>query len=491
VNVTPAAVTSATAAQLAITIPSGVGSGRLTIVTPNGTAVSAEDLIIPPAPYGPSAVASAARIPFATASTVSVPTSQIALRLFDGAAGGRVSLLGTDGVTGQILGCDMFVSILSPSGTSLGSPACVEGTGFIDTKTLAAAGTYSILIDPAGAATGSVTLRLYDVPADYAGTIVPGGSPVTADMSTPGQNGSLTFAGTAGQRISLLGTNGMTGQMSLACDVAVKILRPDGTVLAPATCMEQQGFIDTLTLPSNGTYTIAIDPNGHATGSLTLTLFDVPPDATSSIDVGGSTTTGVTVRGQNARVTFSGISGQRIAVRGSQGMTGQISLACDVTASILRADGSALAAPACMEGSGFIDAMLLPATETYTILVDPVSWATGSLTLTLYDVLADTSATTSVGGPAVTVPLGVGQNGRLTFDANAGQQVTVRLTGNTCGWITVRLLRTDGSQLTSVRTFVSSFDLSTQTLPADGTYTIVLDPGDGNTGSITVAVTSP
>jgi hypothetical protein len=45
--------------------------------------------------------------------------------------------------------------------------------------------------------------------------------------------------------------------------------------------------------------------------------------------------------------------------------------------------------------------------------------------------------------------------------------------------------------LTSQQHFVGSFNLSTQTLPVTGTYTIVIDPSDANIGSIVVSVTSP
>ncbi len=37
-------------------------------------------------------------------------------------------------------------------------------------------------------------------------------------------------------------------------------------------------YLDTVTLPSNGTYRLAIDPVGSNTGSITTTLYDVPPD---------------------------------------------------------------------------------------------------------------------------------------------------------------------------------------------------------------------
>jgi hypothetical protein len=492
VNATPAPVTTATETELTLSIPTGAASGHFTIVTPNGIAVSTDDFIVPPAPYGVTDVVTAARILAATASIVTVSTAgKIGLRLFDGVAGSRVSLLGTNGVTGQILGCDIWVSILKPDGTVLAPATCMEGHGFIDTKTLAADGTYSILIDPAGAATGSVTLTLYEVPADFSGSIDPGGNSVTPEMLTSGQNGSLTFSGTAGQRVSLLGTDGMSGQVSLSCDVNVSIRNPDGTLLAPATCMEGTGFIDVRTLPSSGTYTIVIDPNSYATGSVTLSLYDVPADFSSTITPGGSVTAMMAVRGQNGAVTFFGTSGQRIALRGTDGLSGQLGLTCDVNVSILNPDGTVLAPATCMEGSGFIEVAALPATGTYTIVVDPMKWAIGNVTLTLYDVPADTTGTTSIGGGTVAVPLSAGQNGTLTFSGTASQQVTVRMTSNTFGSVTIRLLKPDGSQLTTRTSSASGFNLTTQTLPTTGTYTIVIDPGGASVGSISVAVTNP
>lgn len=196
-------------------------------------------------------------------------------------------------------------------------------------------------------------------------------------------------------------------------------------------------------------------------------------------------------RGQNGSVTFVGMSGQRITLRGTDGMAAQISLACDVNVSILKPDGSVLAPATCMEGSGVIEPRTLPATGTYTI-VDPTMWAIGDVTLTLYDVPADTTSVTAIGEPAVSVPLSSpGQNGTLSFSGSAGQQVTVRLTSNTFGWVTVRLLKPDGTQLTSLYAPWSSFNLATQILPTSGTYTIVIDPGGASMGSISVAVTGP
>jgi hypothetical protein len=66
-------------------------------------------------------------------------------------------------------------------------------------------------------------------------------------------------------------------------------------------------FIDATALPATGTYTIAVDPQGAVMGSLTLTVYAVPPDATATVTPGGA---GVgianAVPGQNMRLTFPG-----------------------------------------------------------------------------------------------------------------------------------------------------------------------------------------
>jgi hypothetical protein len=79
----------------------------------------------------------------------------------------------------------------------------------------------------------------------------------------------------------------------------------------------------------------------------------------------------------------------------------------------------------------------------------------------------------------------------FTFSGTAGQQITVRVTGNTIATVAVKLLKPDGTQLTSSTNGASSFNLATQTLPVSGTYTVVVDPTAANTGSLTLTATSP
>src|SRR5205814_10073064 len=101
-------------------------------------------------------------------------------------------------------------------------------------------------------------------------------------------------------------------------------------------------------------------------------------------------------------------------------------------------------------GGGYIDAQTLPATGTYAIRVDPWDTTVGSVTLTLYDVPADATGTITVGTSAVTLTTTVpGQNAKPTFSGTANQQVSVALTSNTMGAVTVSLLKPDGTSLTS------------------------------------------
>src|SRR5205823_3880391 len=117
-------------------------------------------------------------------------------------------------------------------------------------------------------------------------TIVPGGSPVVVTTTSAGENATATFAGTAGQRIALkISSNTITLSN-------VSIQKPDATnLVAPTLMTTAGGFIDTKTLPTSGTYTILVHPQSTYVGSMTLTLYDVPPDAAANITPGGSPVT--------------------------------------------------------------------------------------------------------------------------------------------------------------------------------------------------------
>src|SRR5262249_32817311 len=142
-------------------------------------------------------------------------------------------------------------------------------------------------------------------------------------ISTAGKIGLAVFEGTAGHRLSLGGANG-TFNVTLGCDLFVSVLKPDGTVLSPADCMESSGFLDAMTVPISGTYTIFVVPGPTASGSVTLVPHDFV-DVTHAINPGGSAVTVTTTTpGQNGRLTFTGTTNHRVSLLGTNGMTGQV-----------------------------------------------------------------------------------------------------------------------------------------------------------------------
>jgi len=155
---------------------------------------------------------------------------------------------------------------------------------------------------------------------------------------------------------------------------------------------------------------------------------------------------------------------------------------------ILKPDGTTLASTFVGTAGGVLDTPVLPVTGSYTVVVDPSGLTTGNVTLLLSSELTGTLV---VNGSAVTLTHRTGQNARLTFDGTAGQQVTVRVTSNSVGFVTVKLLRPDQSSMTSTALSSASFNLAAQTLATTGTYTVTVDPSSLNAGSLTVAVTSP
>jgi subtilisin family serine protease/uncharacterized protein YhfF len=431
--------------------------------------------------------------PVTVTTTVAGEDAQLT---FHGAAGQRVSLKLTDVTIGTSGCCSSKVSVLKPDGTALVAPTYFGTSGgFLDARTLPEDGEYGILLDPQSSSTGSATVTLYDVPADASAPIAPGGAPASVVTMVPGQNARLLFDGAAGRAVSLRLTDVTIGS-SGCCSSKVSILKPDGTAfVAPTNFGTSGGFLDTRTLPTDGTYAIVLDPQSNAVGAATVTLYDVPPDATAAIVPGGaSASVTTTVPGQDAALAFEGVAGRRISLKltnvtiGSSGST-------SAKVSVLRPDGATLVAPTYFgTNGGFVDVKSLPATGTYTIVLDAQSNAVGSATVTLYDVPPDLTGSVAVGGPGLALGLGTpGQNARVTFSGSAAQRVTLKLTGVTigtscCSSSQVSILNPSGSTLLSPTFFGTNGRTIAAQLPSAGTYTIVVDPQNAATGGVTLTV---
>ena len=370
------------------------------------------------------------------------------------------------------------VSMLNPDGTTLVSTTIGTAGGSLDpTTTLPTTGTYTLVVDPASTYTGSMTLTLS---AALSGSITLDGATVPISLTRIGQTARYTFTGTSGQWVSL----GLTSVTLTS--TTVTLLKPDGTIFASTSVGTTGGGLEPPippgTLPTTGTYTLVVDPTGIYTGNITLKLMSY---LSGALNLNGTATTStIATVGQNARYTFTGTAGQWVSV----GFTAVTLAYADIT--LLNPDGTYLTATSIGTAGGSLDlAAALPTTGTYTLTMNPSGTNIGHMTLTLS---SDVTGSVTINAVAKLITIGrAGQNARYTFSGTASQSVTVKITSNTLGSVTVNLYTPSGSYQTGTTNSAASFNLSPVTLATTGTYTITLNPTTTATGSLKLQVTNP
>jgi uncharacterized protein YhfF len=401
---------------------------------------------------------------------VTTVPGQNARARFSATAGTRVSVR-VSGVTLKTANVALMNGATSLTSTNVG----VSG-GFLDTQVLPTTGEYELVVNPQSSYTGAITLTLYDVPADVGGAIAPDGSAVSLALNVPGQNARLAFDGRAGDRFVVNVGGGFPGS------AYVSLVGPTGATVGARTLVGSSGgLLDLRTLETSGGHQLLVDPQGTATGSLTVNLYAVPPDPSLAIVPGGPpVTVSTTAPGQNARLTFQGTAGRRISLQLSN-----VSVA-SAYVTVLAPDGSVFVKNVLVGASGaFVDARLLPSSGAFSIVVDPTGASTGSLTVALHDVPADAVGELVAGAPSFTVAVDTpGQNARLTFQGTAGRRVSLVLSAVSISSSQVVILRPNGSTLAAVLVSPTGRSL-TLDLNATGTYVVLLNPALAATGSMT------
>jgi len=286
-----------------------------------------------------------------------------------------------DGAAGQHLNLQLFpvtipnslVKPLNPDGTILGFGLYVTTAGtLLDLPDLPATATYTISVVPTNENIGSMTMKVF---APTATPITPGGPPVQVSLPTPSQHPRLSFDGVAGQRVSVLMSNVTIGRYF------VQIVKPDGSQLSSTFLISPLTFfVDAQTLPVAGSYTIVIQPQDFSsTGVATVTLYDVPPDASATIATNGTPVPlTTTVPGQNIGLTFVGSVGQQLTLH----FSGNTIAGCP-TITATNPGGSLLYSSFICNAS--LDSQLLTLTETgsHTIQINPSLNNIGSITVSI------------------------------------------------------------------------------------------------------------
>jgi hypothetical protein len=404
---------------------------------------------------------------------------------FTGVAGDNLGL-GVSGVAlNPSLGAKASVAAYKPDGSLLASTVCsADGTSCAaNLDNLPVSGAYTVIVQPVNGATGMQRLWLS---RDIVGTLV-SGAPLNVALPRPGHNARLTFEGTAGSVLALQVRSVATNPAGQGLLVLVN--QPSKSMIAYTHLTGPGQTVVTPALPVTGTYTVFIEPEPAALAAATATM-EVLLDPGRALEIDGATqSAAIAVAGGSARFLFSAAAGQNLGL-GIGNLV--LSPAGDAIATIHKPDGVQLTSYSCTASLGACGGNLLnlPATGTYSVVVRPLTGATGSVGATLS---SDLAGTITVDGSPFALNLDrLGRNARLSFAGSAGQTLRLSWSGvaSVASYTYVYVLSPAGSTigLTSVLSSgTGTYDIPA--LPATGTYTLFIDPPAFVTLNATVRIT--
>lgn len=299
-------------------------------------------------------------------------------------APGDVDQLMFEGRAGELVFVDVesatledecgLLRLIGPEDAVIADGCVIDGEGEIETVALPAAATYTLVLDPADDTTGGAAVRLV-FPVDQEGGIDPGGDVVSARIEQAGAVSRFTFEGRAGD---LFFVDVESSTLDNECGL-LRIVGPEGTPVANGCIIDEEGEVDTVALPADGTYTLVLDPRGDTIGSADIRLV-APVDQEGSIDVNGTTVTArIEQAGAVARFDFTAREGDMVSVvAGAATFENECGLLL-----ITGANGSTIETGCIIGGEGGIDPLVLPDGGDFTLILDPNGDATGEVELRL------------------------------------------------------------------------------------------------------------
>ena len=103
-----------------------------------------------------------------------------------------------------------------------------------------------------------------------------------------------------------------------------------------------------------------------------------------------------------------------------------------------------MTATALVRATTFLEPTALNAAGTWTLLIDPSAWYTGTVTV-LARAVTDLTGTITLGvAKAVTISQ-PGQRARYTFSGNTGQGIAINITGSTIAGSSLNFYRPNGT----------------------------------------------
>ncbi|MFJ9032886.1 RHS repeat-associated core domain-containing protein [Streptomyces sp. NPDC102274] len=296
------------------------------------------------------------------------------------------------GITANTIAESTEIRLIGPdggAGTLVGRAGSKASEAFYLTG-LTAGAAYSLVFEPAEAATGGMTLWL-SKPVK-AGTLSTATPALTGEITRPGQQLEYTVNVAAGAAYGAAVTFDGT---TLGARSQLVHRAPGGTEANLGSFTKTAAEGDLLPPLAAGAHLLFVRPDAPTTGKTTATLV---PD----VNGGSLATTGtrkpvaIAMAGQNGHFTFTGTQGQKLTL-------GLDSPPAAWSLSVFGPDGKWLVDGRSMSSTAVTYALpTLPATGTYTLSVDPNTLKTGTYTLGLTAaaaVAAADSTDASAGGP--------------------------------------------------------------------------------------------
>jgi YD repeat-containing protein len=388
---------------------------------------------------------------------------------FTGTAGQNLTMQATAGPTYPT---GIVLRIFLPDGSLMTSATLNSNTDIkFDLAPLAATGTYRVELQPNGADSGTVDLRLV---SEATGSLTIDGAATVITLGTA-QNGRYTFSANANDLVGLGVTSFATNPAGAT--VLASLYNPSGTLVWSEAVAAGNWKLPQLT--AAGTYTMRVLPSGTAGASLTVLLSRA---LTGTLTLDGPATHYQTSRvGQWGQYTFTGTAGQNLTMQATAGPT----YPHGIVLRIFLPDGSFMTYTNLYSNYDIkLDLSPLPATGTYRVELQPYGVDTGAVDLRL---VSEATGTLIINGAATTITLGTAQNGRYTFSANANDLVTLTVASFVGGNVMLRVSNPSGTEIWVNAASNASWQLPQ--LTAAGTYTLRVVPSSTAGASMTAGLT--
>ncbi|WP_455712983.1 RHS repeat-associated core domain-containing protein [Streptomyces phaeochromogenes] len=394
---------------------------------------------------------------------------------FPASTGNDLSL----GLTSNTFTGNLYVTVLAPSGATVvdGRVVAAGQAASLTLGDLSETGTYRVVLDPFQDATGAISLLLS---ADLHSSPILDGASAPVSINRAGQHLRANFTAPPGGTIGI----GITDN-TLTDTLNVTLLAADGTVVEDLGTVTRAStgakYMSSLT--SGAAYTLLLEPNKAVTGSLTLWLSS-PVTAGTLTDSTPTTTGNLTRPGQQLVLLVPATAASGKAVTFTNSTLGSTRIATETPDGSITKNASTLTA-----ATGEVDLRAPLAAGTHRVLLRPDKPVTGAATATQ---IRDIDAGALIAGGAkrpAAITTG-GQNAHFTFTGTQGQKVTVTTDTPPYAW-DLSVANPDGTWLADARRITqTTTSLTLTTLPANGTYTLTVDPSGQATGTLSVGITA-